>query len=344
MPMIKHVLVATDFSAASAHALRVAADFAAGLGARLSIAHVVLPPPYPYPVPPSDQARATASGQLDDLVASVGGGASAVLREGSAAEAIATATAEIGADLVVIGSRGRRGASRALLGSVAEKVVRLSPAPVLTVHPWRFEDRSEAGRELAEALRPVRSAAPGLIAISRGALVVAAEVGRSFDETPDLLLAIPVRHGEILLGALSETGTVRLDPSEAARSVSPLDGDVAFAAARGLLTEESTALRGSGWIGDVYQRTMVVVADALDEPWSVLAVCDVLRGLHASRVIVAAPAASTAARAAVASEVDEVIVVHTTDYGAAAADVYRDERPVTVHDAAKCLRPRHSPG
>lgn len=37
------------------------------------------------------------------------------------------------ADLVIVGTHGRRGVARALLGSVAEKVVRLSPVPVLTV-------------------------------------------------------------------------------------------------------------------------------------------------------------------------------------------------------------------
>jgi nucleotide-binding universal stress UspA family protein len=44
------------------------------------------------------------------------------------------------ADVVVMGTRGRRGVARALLGSVAEKVVRLSPVPVLVVPPLREKD------------------------------------------------------------------------------------------------------------------------------------------------------------------------------------------------------------
>jgi nucleotide-binding universal stress UspA family protein len=56
-----------------------------------------------------------------------------VLRQGAAWSEIQAVAKEIKADLVVIGSHGRRGLSRALLGSVAEKVVRTAPCPVLTV-------------------------------------------------------------------------------------------------------------------------------------------------------------------------------------------------------------------
>jgi nucleotide-binding universal stress UspA family protein len=61
--------------------------------------------------------------------------ASGLLREGIAWNEICSSATELSPDLVVIGSRGRRGLPRFVLGSVAERVVRLSPAPVLTVHP-----------------------------------------------------------------------------------------------------------------------------------------------------------------------------------------------------------------
>ena len=48
---------------------------------------------------------------------------------------ICAAADELGADLIVIGTHGRGGLSHALLGSVAEKVVRKAPCPVLTVRP-----------------------------------------------------------------------------------------------------------------------------------------------------------------------------------------------------------------
>jgi len=57
-----------------------------------------------------------------------------VLRQGSAWSEINAAAKEEKADLVVMGTHGRHGLARALLGSVAEKVVRTAPCPVLTVH------------------------------------------------------------------------------------------------------------------------------------------------------------------------------------------------------------------
>lgn len=59
---------------------------------------------------------------------------SSALREGTACCEICSGASELSADLVVVGSQGRRGLRRAVLGSVAERVVRTSPSPVLTVH------------------------------------------------------------------------------------------------------------------------------------------------------------------------------------------------------------------
>ena len=57
------------------------------------------------------------------------------LREGNSAEGISAAANEIGADLIVMGTRGNTGLKHVLLGSVAERTIRLAPCPVLTLHP-----------------------------------------------------------------------------------------------------------------------------------------------------------------------------------------------------------------
>jgi nucleotide-binding universal stress UspA family protein len=57
-----------------------------------------------------------------------------MLREGRPWEAILEAAREVRADLIVMGTHGRHGLVRTLLGSVTEKVVRTSPVPVLVVH------------------------------------------------------------------------------------------------------------------------------------------------------------------------------------------------------------------
>ena len=57
-----------------------------------------------------------------------------MLKQADAREAILEAAQEVSADLVIMGTHGRRGIARVLIGSVAEAVVRASPVPVLTVH------------------------------------------------------------------------------------------------------------------------------------------------------------------------------------------------------------------
>ncbi len=343
MPTFRHVLVATDFAPASAHTLRIAADYSSCLGARLCVVHVIVPPPFPYPASLSDQARETGRVRLEDTVALLGPRVHGILREGFAAAEIVAVASEIGADLVVIGSRGRRGIPRALLGSVAEKVVRLCPAPVLTVPPWRFEDRVEAGRELATWVSHLREASPAVIATSLGGVVVAAEVARIFGDTPALLLATPVHHDHVLLGALCEDGTTRMESTPLALSIAAPERDRAVLSAKALLSAEATELRGSPWIADVWRREVVVVCDVLDEPSTALVVCDVLRRQGATRLVVAAPAASKLARAALESVVDELIFVHLAD-DASVSSIYHDEQPVTLYEAARCLRVRVGTG
>lgn len=280
-----------------------------------------------------------ARGQLEDEVAALGGGAVPVLRAGSPADEIVSAAEEIGADLVVVGSHGHRGVRRALLGSVAENVVRLSPVPVLTFHSWHFESRAEAARELAAATDHLRAAAPAVIAVSRGALVLAAEIGRHFGEAPDLLLATSVARDGVPFGGMCEDGTVRIDPEELARAPSDPDRDLALANAKKLLSAESTALRGSQWIGDVWHRAVVLVSDAIEEPWSILAACDALRRQGASPVIVAAPIATWVAAATLEGAVDQLIVLRTTNAVPDGLAFYRDARPLSRRAAVRCLHP-----
>ena len=336
---IHHVLATTDFGPSSAHALRMAADLAASSGGRLTVVHVVPPPPYPYPVPASEGAFESAREHLEDDVAALGGDVVSIVREGAPVEKILETAREIGADLVVVGTRSRRGAKRAFLGSVAEKLTRLSPVPVLTVHPWRFENRVAAGRQLADAVQLVQLHSPAVIAMSRDAVVVAAEVAGSFGDTPHLLLAKPILRDGAVVGAVCEEGTERIDPRELERAAVDLERDRAIHHARALLGDESIELRGSSSIGDVWKRPAVVVVELLDEPWSALAACDALRGLGASRVIIAATAATSEAHAALAGAGEEVIVLHTTDDATSAPSLYRHDAPVSIREAADYLEP-----
>jgi nucleotide-binding universal stress UspA family protein len=138
MKALGQILVATDYSAASEAALNAAAALASHFGAAITVMHVLGEQPYPHPLPPSKALGESARALLDESVARLqadGLNAWGVLREGTAWQEICSAATELLPDLVVVGSQGSSGLPRFVLGSVAERVVRLSPVPVLTVHP-----------------------------------------------------------------------------------------------------------------------------------------------------------------------------------------------------------------
>jgi nucleotide-binding universal stress UspA family protein len=136
----KKILIATDFSSGSDEALDHAIDLAKQMAASLDIVYVLEPiaQELPLGLTPSDGPAQIAS--IDRELAAraaraLGAGLScrAIMLEGGAATEIVQRARDLGADLIVIGTHGRRGLAHALLGSVAERVVQRAPCPVLTV-------------------------------------------------------------------------------------------------------------------------------------------------------------------------------------------------------------------
>jgi nucleotide-binding universal stress UspA family protein len=145
MSRIRRILHPTDFSRASTAAFRRAVDMAKGNRAELLLVHVLTPAVpivadgYVSPQVYEDMANATrAYGQkhLDALVRKAkqaGARVRGLLLEGVPHERIAQAARSRKADLVVIGTHGRTGFAKLFLGSVASRVLTVSPCPVLTV-------------------------------------------------------------------------------------------------------------------------------------------------------------------------------------------------------------------
>jgi nucleotide-binding universal stress UspA family protein len=140
---IKHILAAHDFGETSQAALDYALGLAEQLKARVTVVHAYEIPVYGFPE--GFALTADVIGRIQELASKAlegvvqraqrpGVQVDAMLRQGSAWSEIAAAATEINAGLIVIGTHGRRGLAHALLGSVAEKVVRTAPCPVLTVH------------------------------------------------------------------------------------------------------------------------------------------------------------------------------------------------------------------
>ena len=139
MSNIRTILHPTDFSASANEALAVAGSLARHHGAKLVLLHVVQRPvsnvagmPVPPP-PPQVIDWESLKSQLSDLIARTKGiQAESRLVEADPATAIVQTATELRADLIVIGTHGRTGLSRLLMGSVAEQVIRNATCPVLT--------------------------------------------------------------------------------------------------------------------------------------------------------------------------------------------------------------------
>ena len=139
---MKIVLVPLDFSEHSVHALRLAIAVARPTGAALHLLHAYeVPlgaiPPYGVAIPETllDQVRDAAARRLEKAsheVTDAGLACELHVVQGPAADAIVEEAQRIGADLIVMGTRGLTGLKHVLLGSVAERTVRLAPCPVLT--------------------------------------------------------------------------------------------------------------------------------------------------------------------------------------------------------------------
>jgi nucleotide-binding universal stress UspA family protein len=140
----KKILVATDFTESAQAAADIALELAQTFRVPLVLVHAFLAPGTGYAGvlmgPAEDYARLYEQAQRESLekerarLAAGGTEVSAMLKPGVAWEEVLSAAQQVDADLVVVGTHGRRGLPRAVLGSVAEKIVRLSPVPVLTVH------------------------------------------------------------------------------------------------------------------------------------------------------------------------------------------------------------------
>ena len=148
------ILHPTDFSERSEYAFRLACSLARDYGARLVALHVVTPPVVIYgdgivPLDPGPE-RAAAKERLERLEAPrTGTRLEHRLAEGDPAEEILRVAREIAADLIVMGTHGRTGLRRLLMGSVAERVVRGAACPVLTVRT-PFPTNVPSGEPLAE--------------------------------------------------------------------------------------------------------------------------------------------------------------------------------------------------
>ncbi|MCL4839414.1 MAG: universal stress protein [Thermoanaerobaculia bacterium] len=243
VPATPRVFVAgTDFSPAAATAQRWAEHLARARGAELHLVHAlrIYGPPTDFLVSPPDyteelQSRAVA--RLDEAVdrARAGGAdARAAFRLGDPHRALLEAAEELGADLLVVGTRGSSGLEHFLLGSTAERVIERAGCPVLTVHP----DQEPPAGPVAHLLVPTDFSDDAEMAVA-AALELVAPGGRE--------LRLTLLHAYYLPIEYTAYGTIPTSPRYLEDVAGAAEGrlkEVAERLARPGLTVETRATEG----------------------------------------------------------------------------------------------------
>jgi nucleotide-binding universal stress UspA family protein len=152
---LRTILHPTDFSERSGYALQLACSLARDHGARVIVLHVM-------PVPLVQEKRLYREEMAEELNR-LGAPDARVqverrLDEGDPATQILRVAMEIGCDLIVLGSHGRTGLGRLLMGSVAEQVLRRASCPVLTVKAPFPQEQPASAPALEEAKQAVEAA------------------------------------------------------------------------------------------------------------------------------------------------------------------------------------------
>ncbi len=144
MPSIRKILVPTDFSPAALNAARFAQEMATAFQARLLLLHVVPEASYPmlnvvemrhFPNLRNELHRQCET-SLKELASQLGNppGIELEVRDGNPHAEILDSVRKHGIDMIVMGTHGHTGIKHAVLGSTAERVVRLASCPVVTLH------------------------------------------------------------------------------------------------------------------------------------------------------------------------------------------------------------------
>lgn len=320
----RRILVPYDFTGPSKRACDYALELAASVGATLTLVHVV--ERFDVTLTAAEHANLVTAtkNELDRaarLLRPHVRDIEIVVVEGTPWQEIDRVARERGADLIVMGTHGRRGIARALLGSVAARVLRTASVPIVTVPEYVALSRSTAGAHLALALAKLELDQPCVIALSRGALTVATALAERSGGTVDLWEVEPIvtRDGTVL-GAIGEDEAIVLEqgatPEDAVR-------EEATASARARLRAELIAIKGTRSVGDCWKRDVVLVADGLFSLAYARAALEGVRSFGASKVVIASPVVSRDVAVRLEGLLDGVVGIDRATV--ADACVYRDD-------------------
>ncbi|HJQ25551.1 MAG TPA: phosphoribosyltransferase [Blastocatellia bacterium] len=205
-----------------------------------------------------------------------------------------------------------------------------------------FRDRSEAGRVLAEHLKPYANRREVLVlALPRGGVPVAFEVARALGAPLDVFLVRKLGvpgHEELAMGAIA-SGGVRVLNEEVVRALRIADQVIDAVAAREQqeLERRALAYRGDAPAHEVGGRTVILIDDGLATGSTMRAAVEAIRQQQPARLVVAVPVAAASTCAALGAEVDEIVCARTPEPFQAVGLWYEDFAQTTDEEVRDLL-------
>jgi predicted phosphoribosyltransferase len=205
-----------------------------------------------------------------------------------------------------------------------------------------FEDRADAGRQLASQLMDLRPVHPVVLGLPRGGVVVAAQVAGALEAPLDVILVrklgVPIQP-ELAMGAIGEDGVRVIADEVVQRARVTADQLAAVEQSEGVeLERQARRFRGDRPRIPLTGRTVIVVDDGMATGSTAYAGCQVARAHGAARVVLAAPVGSPDAVAALSRVATEVRCLQTPAWLGAIGQFYRDFSQTTDEQVVALLR------